>query len=79
MPEKPRTQPAPPIPQAASLQGLRILIVEDNPLIAIALEEMLSEPGLVIAGVAGALDDALLLAASASLDIALLDINLGET
>jgi DNA-binding response OmpR family regulator len=69
---------SPPYPQAASLQGLRILIVEDNPYIAIALEEMLSEQGLVIAGVAGALDDALLLAASASLDIALLDVNLGD-
>ena len=65
-------------PQAVSLQGLRILIVEDNPYIAIALEEMLSEQGLVIVGVAGALDDALLLAASASLDIALLDVNIGD-
>ena len=39
---------------------------------------MLSEHGLVIAGVAGALDDALLLAASASLDIALLDVNIRD-
>jgi DNA-binding response OmpR family regulator len=69
---------APSNPQALSLQGLRILIVEDNPYIAIALEEMLSEQGLVIAGVAGALDDALLLAASAPLDIALLDVNIGD-
>ncbi|MGA9601981.1 MAG: response regulator [Methylocystis sp.] len=69
---------SPPNPQAAGLQGLRILIVEDNPYIAIALEEMLSEHGLVIAGVAGALDDALLLAASASLDIALLDVNIRD-
>jgi DNA-binding response OmpR family regulator len=70
--------PSHPNPQAARLQGLRILIVEDNPYIAIALEEMLSEQGLVIAGVAGALDDALLLAASASLDIALLDVNIRD-
>ena len=68
----------PSTPQPAGLQGLRILIVEDNPYIAIALEEMLSEHGLVIAGVAGALDDALLLAASASLDIALLDVNIRD-
>ena len=68
----------PSTPQPAGLQGLRILIVEDNPYIAIALEEMLSEQGLVIAGVAGALDDALLLAASASLDIALLDVNIRD-
>ena len=65
-------------PPAAGLQGLLILIVEDNPYIAIALEDLLSEQGRAIAGVAGALDDALLLAASASLDIALLDVNLGD-
>ncbi|BDV36836.1 response regulator [Methylocystis bryophila] len=65
-------------PQTVGLQGLRILIVEDNPYIAIALEEMLTEQGLVIAGVAGALDDALLLAASTALDIALLDVNVGD-
>jgi DNA-binding response OmpR family regulator len=63
---------------ARGLDGLRILIVEDNPYIAMALEDMLSEQGLVIAGVAGNLDDALLLAASASLDLALLDVNLGD-
>lgn len=76
MPQPPDS--IPPNPPAVSLTGLRILIVEDNPYIAIALEEMLSEQGLVIAGVAGALDDALLLAASASLDIALLDVNIGD-
>ncbi len=76
MPEPLDSPPSNPL--AAGMQGLRILIVEDNPYIAIALEEMLSEHGLVIAGVAGALDDALLLAASTSLDIALLDVNIGD-
>lgn len=61
-----------------SLKGLRILIVEDNPYIALALEDMLAEHGLVVAGVAGTMDDALLLAASAPLDLALLDVNIGE-
>jgi len=61
-----------------SLEGLRILIVEDNPYIALALEDMLAEHGLVVAGVAGTMDDALLLAASAPLDLALLDVNIGE-
>jgi CheY-like chemotaxis protein len=65
-------------PLSRSLQGLRILVVEDNPYIALALEDMLAEQGLVIAGVAGTLDDALLLAASAKLDLALLDVNIGE-
>jgi DNA-binding response OmpR family regulator len=60
------------------LQGLRILIVEDNPYIAVALEDMLLEQGLVIAGVARTIERALLLAATEPVDIALLDVNIGD-
>jgi DNA-binding response OmpR family regulator len=60
------------------LQGLRILIVEDNPYIALALEEMLTEQGLAIAGVASTIEQALRLAASVRIDLALLDVNIGE-
>jgi DNA-binding response OmpR family regulator len=60
------------------LQGLRILIVEDNPYIAVALEEMLLEQGLVVAGVASTIESALLLAANEALDLALLDVNIGD-
>ena len=60
------------------LQGLRILIVEDNPYIAIALEEMLHEQGLLIAGVASTIERALLLATGEALDLALLDVNIGD-
>ncbi|MGC1860827.1 MAG: response regulator [Methylocystis sp.] len=60
------------------LQGLRILIVEDNPYIVLALEEMLVEQGLVIAGVASTIEQALHLAASGQIDLALLDVNIGE-
>jgi DNA-binding response OmpR family regulator len=63
---------------ARGLAGLRILIVEDNPYIAAALEDMLSEQGLIVAGVAGVLDEALPLAVSAPLDLALLDVNIGD-
>ncbi len=63
---------------ASSLDGLRILIVEDNPFIALALEEMLIEHGLVIAGVAKNLESALRLTNSTQFDLALLDVNIGE-
>jgi DNA-binding response OmpR family regulator len=54
------------------------LIVEDNPYIALALEEMLIEQGLAIAGVASTIEQALCLAASGQIDLALLDVNIGE-
>ncbi len=60
------------------LRGLRILIVEDNPYIALALEEMLIEQGLAFAGVASTIEQALCLAASGQIDLALLDVNIGE-
>jgi DNA-binding response OmpR family regulator len=59
-----------------SLRDLRILLVEDDPLICLDLESSLSELGAVVAAatnVAGALQ---ILAASA-LDIAILDFELG--
>jgi len=59
------------------LRGLRILIVEDNPYIALALE-VLIEQGLAIAGVASTIEQALCLAASGQIDLALLDVNIGE-
>lgn len=62
----------------ASLEGLRVLIVEDNPYIASALEELLFEQGLVIAGMANNIDVALRLATSTQLDFALLDVNVGD-
>ncbi len=69
------------IPKAAAadaLAGRRVLIVEDNPLIALELEEMLRERGLAIAGTARSLDAALALAASERIDVALLDVNVGR-
>lgn len=59
------------------LAGQRVLIVEDDPFIALALEEMLIEYGLIIAGTARSVAKALHLAASEQIDIALLDVNIG--
>jgi CheY-like chemotaxis protein len=55
---------------------MRILIIEDEPMIAFYLKEMLEEEGFVIVGVAGRLDKALALIKSAVFDAAVLDTNL---
>jgi CheY-like chemotaxis protein len=60
------------------LTGRRILIVEDDPFIALALEEALRERGLVIVAVARKLERALEILARESVDLALLDVNIGE-
>lgn len=62
---------------ADGLAGRRILIVEDDPFIALALEDMLSELGLVVAGSVRDVTAALAVAAVQEIDIALLDVNVG--
>ena len=56
----------------------RILIVEDEPLIALMLTDMLAELGFQIAASVTQVSEALaLLAEDVSIDIALLDVNIG--
>ncbi|WP_373184619.1 response regulator [Halopseudomonas sp.] len=55
----------------------RILIVEDEPVIATLLEEMLTDQGFEIAAIASTLEQARALAGSLALDAALLDVGLG--
>lgn len=58
----------------------RILIVEDEPLIALDLEAELEARGWAIAGVAGTTADAREIVGGHAVDLALLDVNLrGET
>ena len=61
------------------LVGLRLLVVEDEALVAMAIEDTLEELGCHIVGPAGTLRTALKVAQSerGTLDGALLDINLG--
>ena len=54
----------------------RILIVDDEPVIAMDLEYMLDEAGFIIAGVTGNLQSALSLVESGVCDAAVLDANL---
>ncbi len=60
------------------LQGLRVLVVEDETLVAMLLEDMLADHGCVVAGVAGRIPQALEMAGDDSLAIgaAILDVNL---
>jgi CheY-like chemotaxis protein len=61
---------------SASLAGLRVLIVEDESLVAMLLEDLLGDFGCEIAGYASRLRDAVEKAKTLSFDIAVLDVNL---
>jgi DNA-binding response OmpR family regulator len=55
---------------------MRVLIVDDEPLIGLYLKEILEDAGFVIIGVVGRLDKALALIKSTVFDVAILDANL---
>jgi CheY-like chemotaxis protein len=57
-------------------QGQRVLIVEDEPMLAYALRELIADAGFPIAGVAGKLEAALAIIESGDCDAAILDANL---
>ncbi len=59
-------------------QRLRVLIVEDEPLIAADLEMMISDMGHEVVGLADSKDSALPLIASEALDAAFVDLNLRD-
>ncbi len=59
-----------------ALRKARILIVEDEPMLAFALEEFLKDAGFDIAGVAGRLEIALAIIDGGAFDAAILDANL---
>lgn len=53
-----------------------VLIVEDEPLVALVVEEVLRHAGLEIAGCAGSVEKALAMLAGGRCDVAVLDVNL---
>ncbi len=63
--------------EAAELQGLQVLVIEDEFLVAMDLELMLRELGCEVVGPIGDLETALRAAREQTLDLALLDINIG--
>jgi CheY-like chemotaxis protein len=70
-----------PPPHPNSLRGRRVLVVEDEALVAMLIEAGLRDAGAYIVGPASTVDEALTLiemsAHSGGLDAAVLDINLG--
>lgn len=60
----------------SGLSGRRILLVEDEIMVAWALEDMLDKLGCVVVGPAARVDQALELIGSADFDAAVLDVNL---
>jgi DNA-binding response OmpR family regulator len=57
------------------LVGLRVLVVEDEVLVSMLVEDMLTDFGCTVVGPAPDLDAAMALARSAGIDAALLDVN----
>lgn len=57
-------------------EGARVLLVEDEPIVAMCLEDMVSGLGCEIVGPAAGLDEGLAMAEREELDGAILDINL---
>jgi DNA-binding response OmpR family regulator len=55
-----------------------VLIVEDDPYIALALEETLTDFGLSVVGAARNVKQALRFIQTTAFDLALLDVNIGE-
>jgi CheY-like chemotaxis protein len=60
----------------AEPRRLRVLIVEDEMLVAMNIEDMLLELGHEVAGLAGRLQPGLALVREAAFDVAMLDVNL---
>ena len=59
-----------------SLAGVRVLLVEDEPIIAMTAEDMLGELGCTVAATVATLDEALEAVEREGFDLVLLDINL---
>ena len=66
-------------PMGGATGRLRVFIVEDEGLVAMLIEDMLTDLGHEIAAVAARMEDALRDAKTGSFDFALLDVNLDGT
>ncbi len=59
------------------LDGLRVLVVEDEMMVSMLIEDMLGDLGCVVVGPASRLEEAIELAKTSEIDCAVLDVNLG--
>lgn len=65
-----------PFAAPASLSGLRVLVVEDEMVVALVIEDCLAELGCVVAGTCGTVAQALGAVRALGFDLAVLNINL---
>jgi CheY-like chemotaxis protein len=63
---------------AQALDKRRILVVEDEPIVALDLADMLQSNGAIVLGPASTVADARQLIAHSAIDCAVLDVNLGR-
>ena len=63
--------------ETRSFSGLRVLVVEDEMMVSMLIEDMLSDLGCTIVGPASRLEEAMALARENTIDCAVLDVNLG--
>ncbi|WP_374571393.1 response regulator [Phenylobacterium sp.] len=63
--------------EGGRFDGLRVLVVEDEMMVSMLIEDMLSDLGCLVVGPASRIEDALALMESAAIDCAVLDVNLG--
>jgi len=63
--------------RSAALAGLRVLLVEDEAMVAMMIEDMLSDLGCLVIGPASRVSSALDLLDDEAIDAAVLDVNLG--
>lgn len=61
------------------LQGLRVLVVEDEMMVSMLLEDMLADLGCAVVGPASRLEEAMAMVDAHDIDCALLDVNLAGT
>jgi CheY-like chemotaxis protein len=64
------------MPSSGETSRLRVLLVEDEIMVALLLEEMLADLGHEVVGPVARLDKAVAMARQEALDIAILDVNL---
>jgi CheY-like chemotaxis protein len=60
----------------SSVKRLRVLVVEDESIVAMLMEDMLADIGHEVSAVASTVDAAMEQATSGSFDVAILDVNL---
>lgn len=65
------------MPPDGSLRDCRVLLVEDETLVALLIEDMLEEMGCLVAGFAASVEEGVRLAESVEIDVAILDVNVG--